>query len=112
MQKQFAVETFQRNVSTHRNVVAISCVLLLAVVTLFARDSAPAVAQSGGGYDLTWSTIDGGGITFATGGTYSLGGTSGQPDAGVLSRGSYTLRGGFWGAADTGGNVYLPVIVR
>ena len=111
MQKQFAVETLQRNVSTHRNVVAISGVLLLAVVILFARDSAPVAAQSGGGYDLTWSTIDGGGGT-SNGGGYLLGGTIGQPDAGTMSGGSYTLRGGFWGAADTGSNVYLPVIVR
>ncbi len=38
-------------------------------------------AQSGGGYDLSWWTIDGGGITFATGGSFNLGGTVGQPDA-------------------------------
>jgi uncharacterized membrane protein len=111
MQKQFALETLRRNVSTHRNVVAIICVLLLAVVTLIARDSAPAAAQSGGGYDLTWNTTDGGG-TFATGGNYSLGGTIGQADAGALAGGGYTLIGGFWGATNTGGNVYLPVIVR
>ncbi|GIV14142.1 MAG: hypothetical protein KatS3mg021_2424 [Fimbriimonadales bacterium] len=40
-----------------------------------------ACAQSGGGYDLSWWTIDGGGVTFATGGTFNLGGTVGQPDA-------------------------------
>lgn len=112
MQKQFAVETFQRNVSSPRNAVAIICVLLLTVVTLFARDSAPVTAQSGGGYDLTWSTIDGGGLTFATGGNFSLGGTIGQADAGTLAGGGYTLIGGFWGATNTGGNVYLPVIFR
>ena len=40
-------------------------------------------AQTGGGYDLTWNTIDGGGYMFSTGGGYSLGGTMGQPDAGA-----------------------------
>jgi hypothetical protein len=56
-----------------------------------------ASAQSGGGYDLSWWTIDGGGITFATGGTYNLGGTVGQPDASnVLTGGTYSLTGGFW----------------
>lgn len=54
-------------------------------------------------YDLSWSTIDGGGATFSTGGAYSLGGTSGQPDAGSLttpmSGGAFTLVGGFWPAA-------------
>ena len=31
-----------------------------------------AMAQSGGGYDLSWNTVDGGGVTFATGGGYTL----------------------------------------
>jgi len=55
-----------------------------------------ALAQAGGPYDLSWSTVDGGGHTFSTGGAYTLGGTAGQPDAGALSGGSYTLSGGFW----------------
>lgn len=42
------------------------------------------------GYDLSWWTVDGGGITFSNGGGYSLGGSIGQFDAGVLSGGSYT----------------------
>jgi hypothetical protein len=54
-----------------------------------------AFAQSGGGYDLTWNTVDGGGGVSA-GGTISLRGTIGQPDAGVLSGGTITLAGGFW----------------
>jgi hypothetical protein len=58
-----------------------------------------ALAQTGGSYDLTWSTIDGGGGTFSTGGSYSLGGTIGQPDPGQLSGGSYTIIGGFWSGA-------------
>ncbi len=54
-------------------------------------------AQSGGPYDLSWWTIDGGGITFATGGVYNLGGTIGQPDASnALAGGPYSLTGGFW----------------
>ena len=71
-----------------------------------------ALAQSGGGYDLTWSTIDGGGYTFSEGGGYSLGGTVGQPDAGVLSGGGYTLVGGFWGGAAARYGVYLPLVLR
>jgi len=46
----------------------------------------PVQAQSGGGYDLTWSTIDGGGGE-SSGGAYSLGGTLGQPDAGAMRGG-------------------------
>jgi hypothetical protein len=56
-------------------------------------------AQTGGPYDLSWNTVDGGGGTFSTGGTFSVGGTIGQPDAGVMSGGSFTLTGGFWPAA-------------
>jgi hypothetical protein len=47
-------------------------------------------------YAIDWWTVDGGGAMFSTGGAYSLGGTIGQPDAGVMSGGSYTLVGGFW----------------
>ena len=81
------------------------CLLLLAAV--------PVLAQSGAGYDLTWSTVDGGGGTFSTGGGYSLGGTAGQPDAGLLAGGNYDLAGGFW-QGGTGGvyRVYVPVVVR
>ena len=41
-------------------------------------------------YKIDWYTIDG---------VYTLSGTIGQPDAGNLAGGSYTLAGGFWGGA-------------
>jgi hypothetical protein len=84
--------------------VAIALVLLLI--------GSSALAQSGGGYDLTWNTVDGGGYTFSTGGNYSLGGTVGQADAGVLTGGSYTLVGGFWMGAGAQYKLYLPVLLR
>ena len=46
-------------------------------------------------YSIDWHTIDGGGGT-STGGVYSVSGTIGQPDAGTMSGGNYTLQGGFW----------------
>ena len=46
-------------------------------------------------YEITWSTIDGGGGT-STGGNYALVGITGQPDAGQMSGGDYVLSGGFW----------------
>lgn len=49
-------------------------------------------------YSINWHTIDGGGGT-STGGVYSVSGTIGQPDAGRMSGGPYTLQGGFWAAA-------------
>jgi hypothetical protein len=52
-------------------------------------------AQSGGGYDLSWNTIAAGGGS-STSGDYSLAGTIGQSDTGMLSGGGYMLNGGFW----------------
>jgi hypothetical protein len=79
--------------------------LLLAVIV---------VAQSGGIYDLSWGTVDGGGGAASTGGTYLLGGTIGQPDAGTLVGGSYTMEGGFWPGTTVTAvyDVYLPVVLR
>jgi len=74
-------------------------------------------AQTGGGYDLTWWTVDGGGGA-ATGGGYTLTGTAGQPEPGpALSGGGYTLTSGFWpGEGDappvSGHKIYLPLVVR
>ena len=82
------------------------------LVVLLSLLSSVALAQTGGGYDLTWSTIDGGGYTFSEGGGYSLGGTIGQPDAGVLSGGGYTLAGGFWPGAAARYGIYLPLVLR
>ena len=50
----------------------------------------------GQSYAIDWFTIDGGGGT-STGGVYSVSGTIGQPDAGAMSGGNFTLEGGFWG---------------
>lgn len=60
-----------------------------------------ALAQSGGMYDLSWNVFDGGGATFSTGGAYSLGGTAGQPEAGLMNGGAYALTGGFWQTLET-----------
>ncbi|MEI6235102.1 MAG: PKD domain-containing protein [Planctomycetota bacterium] len=47
-------------------------------------------------YDLSWNKVSGGGATFMTGGNFSLGGTTGQHEAGPLVRSNYELNGGFW----------------
>ena len=48
-------------------------------------------------YEMTWNTVDGGGVTGSTGGTYTLSGTIGQWDAGpAMSGGTYVVTGGFW----------------
>jgi hypothetical protein len=83
------------------------------ILVAFLLLASAVLAQSGNGYGLSWWTVDGGGYTFSTGGDYTLGGTIGQPDAGVLSGGDYTLGGGFWGGGAVAGyNVYLPLILK
>ncbi len=85
-----------------------------SVLLLAAWFSLPALAlaQTGGGYDLTWSTVDSGGYTWSEGGGYALGGTVGQPDAGALTGGGYALSGGFWGGAVGQYRLYLPLVLR
>jgi hypothetical protein len=72
--------------------------VLVLLVILAGLATAGVIAQSGGGYDLSWNTVDGGGGT-STGGDYDLSGTIGQSDAGTMSGGTYSLEGGFWPGA-------------
>jgi len=58
--------------------------------------SGAASAQSGGAYEIIWSTIDAGGGASA-GGAYTLRGTIGQHDAADPSAAAdYVLEPGFW----------------
>ncbi len=84
--------------------------LFLSIIFVFL-DVSIAAAQSGGGYDLSWSVIAGGGGS-SSGGGYSLSGTIGQTDAGALSGATFTLASGFWSGGSSGHNVYLPLIVK
>jgi hypothetical protein len=91
--------------------VPIALVLLIGISTANAQHTNnPAAPQSG--YDLSWYTIDGGGATFSVGGSYSLGGTIGQPDAGSMGGGSYQLVGGFWGGVSINYSIYLPLTLK
>jgi hypothetical protein len=55
-----------------------------------------AFASFGQEFEITRSTIDGGGVMRSTGGDFELSGTIGQPDAGVMSGPGFQLSGGFW----------------
>ncbi len=63
---------------------------LLVLLALLAT-----LVPCGAQYTLDWWTINGGGGTSA-GGVLTVSGTIGQPDAGVMSGGDYSLTGGFW----------------
>jgi hypothetical protein len=73
----------------------------------------PPLAASAQNYTLDWYSMDGGGGS-STGGVYAVQGTLGQPDAGQLSGGQYTLSGGFWSivaAIQTPGAPTLSVVL-
>ena len=88
--------------------------LALALAAALAQTGA-AEAPLDAGYDLSWWTVDGGGAT-SGGGAYTLSGAAGQPDAGILTGGGYTLTGGFWGGAGGTARVQytieLPLVRR
>lgn len=82
--------TVRKKMETGATPVRLWLALLLVSVFSFQLS---AFAQT---YSIDWSTIDGGGGT-STGGVYSVSGTIGQPDAGKMSGGNFTVDGGFWG---------------
>ncbi len=69
---------------------------ILTAILIFVWASSAALAQTGGDYDLSWSTVDdGGGYSAAE--SYWLGGSVGQVDSSAdLVGESYSLTGGFW----------------
>jgi hypothetical protein len=83
--------------------------LRLLLVLLIPSILVPSLAQAQN-YALTWWTVDGGGGT-SSGDGYTLSGTIGQPDAGILSGGNYILSGGFWGNGSQH-FIHLPLILR
>ncbi len=68
---------------------------LITLLAIWLLMTVPALAMSSGDYEVSWSTIDGGGGR-STGGDFALVGTIGQPDAGEMAGGDYELSGGFW----------------
>jgi hypothetical protein len=81
----------------------VSCLAMLALAS---------TASAQGGYDISWWTVSGGGHTFSSGDSYTLGGTIGQPATGIMLGGSYGLDGGFWPRVIPVYPVYVPVVMR
>jgi len=75
---------------------------------LFILAGAGGLSASAQSYSIDWYKIAGGGGT-STGGTYSVSGTIGQPDAGgPLTGGNYSLTGGFWALISVVQNAGAP----
>jgi hypothetical protein len=72
-----------------------SRLVALAVGLVLAGVSSAARAQSGGVYDLSWSSLQGGGGE-SSGGVYVVSGEVGPGAAGTVMAGPYALSSGFW----------------
>jgi len=82
------------------------------ILILLGIVAVTAFASTGGDYELSWWTVDGGGGT-STGGDYAVSGMIGQPDAGEMSGGDYAISGGFWGRfVGWLYELFLPLIMR
>ncbi|HSN78665.1 MAG TPA: hypothetical protein VL334_26645 [Anaerolineae bacterium] len=98
-------------VSTMKRLRVFLAPLLLCVFT------AGVLAQSGGGFNLTWSAVPGGGGTSA-GGSYTVQGAIGQHDVDGPSMrgGKLAMRSGFWAPPEAPAAIsprtYLPLIMR
>jgi hypothetical protein len=112
--KRPTVRTTVKRILT--GVVAILALLTAAFAGVARSGEEPLPAYSdSGSYDLSWWSVDGGGETLSSGGSYTLGATIGSPDAGVLAGGGYTVGGGFWGGGEVAKEeyaLYLPLVLR
>jgi hypothetical protein len=83
----------QQPISNHPRVMKIKYGPLALVLSLLIFQALTAPAQN---YTIDWHKIAGGGGT-STGGTYTVSGTIGQPEAsGAMNGGNYSVTGGFW----------------
>lgn len=69
--------------------------------------------QAGGGFELLWWTLDGGGGS-SEGSRYLVRGVVGQADTGSMAGDRFAINGGYWDApgATRRTLVYLPVAIR
>ena len=87
-------------------IIILGLVLLIALLTV----SRAVIAQTGGGYDLSWNTLASGGAT--TGGAYSIDSAIGQPYVGKTSGSPYELCAGYLCGVQAETRVYLPVVSK
>jgi len=88
-------------------------ILFVLLGLLLVLSSIPVYANTSD-FELHWFSIDTGGTGSSSGGSYTLSGTIGQPDAGLMDGGDFTIQGGFWNS-DTASSlldIFIPVVVK
>ena len=98
------------NAKLKHRVMSLLMVLLLSLLPVVLKAAAAA------GYDLSWWSADSGGGTSIYRG-FTLLGLAGQPDAGLMEGGGYSLAGGWLGGGAAPPlpptlPVFLPLLVR
>jgi hypothetical protein len=91
--------------------MAVSILLLVILGSLAI--TAIVVGQVGGGFDLSWSTITGGGSA-SSGGSHALNNSLGQPVASNTPSTDgerYSLTDGFWQVSTVKRAIYLPIVI-
>ncbi len=79
----------------------------LMIIGLFA-----ASAWAADSWAIDWWSVDGGGGT-SSGGSWTLAGSVGQPDAGIVQGGAFRLEGGLLASTATRSyQVNLPIVLR
>jgi hypothetical protein len=89
-----------------RHTLILCCIFILMVALLLI--SQVVLAQTGGGYDLSWNTLFSGGATI--GGAYSMDSAIGQPFVGKTSGSPYELCAGYLCGVQSATRVYLPLV--
>lgn len=87
--------------------------IVFPILALLLIMATTAFASSGGDYEISFYTIDGGGAT-SSGGVYEVTGTIGQHDASeeAISGGDYSLFGGFWSGGFLDYFNFIPLILK
>ncbi|MCH8146880.1 MAG: hypothetical protein IH987_02670 [Planctomycetes bacterium] len=77
-----------RHILLSRPMPKVVAILVLTITYSAGAGDPPA-------FDIPWFTIDGGG-GMSQGGPFTVTGTIGQPDAGLMTGGGFAIAGGFW----------------
>ena len=89
----------------------LTIILMLALLLALLAVAQAVLAQSGGGYDLSWNALFPGGRT--GGGMYTLDTAIGQPVAGIaagIGDPGYSLCAGYQCGVQAESRVYLPLV--